>query len=279
MRRSGARPLLSYLNVGRIETYRDHWADKGAERERPDWQAGVTPTGEPVPAYWTDAWLEILRARLDRILDAGFDGVMLDDVLRYYELSTGVIPWTPFPDGPPVPSGASAHARAMMALVQELRRHADARRCGAILVVNNGVYIGRDAGPRPGADPDRPFDAYKSAIDGILVESMLTPEPQKAALAVLSEDYVASGLPVLNVEFASLSPALHPAEMRTLVANRTALTGAVDYVAETQAFDRLTAPLLPGQALPMRLSVRDGGLERGVGRQFAQQHRPAGSTP
>lgn len=280
MRRNGARPVLAYLNVGRIEIYRDYWNDRGAEDERPDWQAGVTAAGEPVPAYWSDAWLEVLRTRLDRFLDLGFDGVILDDVLRYFELSTGTVSWTPFPDGPAVPSGAQAHARAMMALVKTLRHHADARRCGTILIVNNGAFIGRDAGPDPGAHPLQTFDTYRNAIDGILVESLFTPEPQAAAVAVLAEDYVSVGTPVLDVEFASLSPDLGPAEFRGLVARRTAALGAVGYIAETQAFDHLAPPINRSVGAVLKRSpLRELGAERRSGRQLAQQERPARGAP
>jgi cysteinyl-tRNA synthetase, unknown class len=74
--------VLAYLAVGEAEDYRDYW--------RPEWSK--TPpefitkpvddqfAGNYRVKYWKEGWQEIILERLDRIAEAGFDGVFLDKV-------------------------------------------------------------------------------------------------------------------------------------------------------------------------------------------------------
>jgi cysteinyl-tRNA synthetase len=60
------------------------------EEENPDWP------GNYKVRYWMEEWQRILMGRddscLDRIMDAGFDGVYLDiiDAFWYFEAKAGV---------------------------------------------------------------------------------------------------------------------------------------------------------------------------------------------
>jgi cysteinyl-tRNA synthetase len=79
------RLILAYLSIGEAEQYRyyrqDAWLrepPKWLDPENPDWP------GNFMVRYWDSDWQVLLfgdrRAYLDRILDAGFDGVYLDRV-------------------------------------------------------------------------------------------------------------------------------------------------------------------------------------------------------
>ncbi len=89
--RSGltGRKVLSYLSIGEAEDYRFYWQESWKtsppswlDEENPDWR------GNYKVKYWDDSWQDIIKQYLDRIIDAGFDGVYLDiiDAYEYYTI-------------------------------------------------------------------------------------------------------------------------------------------------------------------------------------------------
>ena len=88
----GRRIVLAYLSIGEAEEYRFYWKAEFA-KVRPAWHAARNnhwPDNHRV-RFWMDAWKEIIVRRsgsyLDRIQDAGFDGVYLDRVDVYASLA------------------------------------------------------------------------------------------------------------------------------------------------------------------------------------------------
>lgn len=88
----GRRPVVAYLSIGEAEDYRYYWQPEWAVsppawlgEENPDWP------GNYKVDYWHPGWQSVIRggagSYLQRILDAGFDGVYLDliDAFEYYE--------------------------------------------------------------------------------------------------------------------------------------------------------------------------------------------------
>lgn len=84
----GEKLVVSYLAVGQAEEYRYYWQD--------DWAVGnpsyiVYPDlywpGDYYVRYWTPEWRKILmgtaESRVDRIIEAGFDGIYLDTIDGY----------------------------------------------------------------------------------------------------------------------------------------------------------------------------------------------------
>lgn len=88
----GSRLVISYMSIGEAENYRYYWQTAWSsnmpdwiEAENPDWE------GNYKVRYWETDWQNIIfgssEAYLDKIIDAGFDGVYLDiiDAFEYFE--------------------------------------------------------------------------------------------------------------------------------------------------------------------------------------------------
>lgn len=141
---NGRRRLcLAYLNVGQAEDYRSYWGSRwraptAERRGDPAFLVTVDPDGWvgnfPV-AYWDPAWRALLwghaDAPLDRILEAGFDGVYLDWVLGFAE--------------PAVVDAAAAAGvdpvDAMAQLLADLAAYARRRTPEFVLVAQNAVDL------------------------------------------------------------------------------------------------------------------------------------------
>ncbi len=80
------RLLLAYLSIGEAEDYRGYWKP-GWEPGSPLWLAEVNPDwpGNYPVQFWHPEWQAIVFEELDRIVEAGFDGVYLDRI-DVYEL-------------------------------------------------------------------------------------------------------------------------------------------------------------------------------------------------
>ncbi|TND08060.1 MAG: glycoside hydrolase [Bacteroidetes bacterium] len=88
----GTRKIICYMSIGEAENYRYYWKDYWNSRppsfilsENPSW------TGNYKVKYWDEKWQGIIfkdnHSYLNRILDAGFDGVYLDivDGFEFFE--------------------------------------------------------------------------------------------------------------------------------------------------------------------------------------------------
>ncbi len=89
---SGAKRLvLAYMSIGEAEDYRYYW-QKDWRSSPPAWLGKQNPNwpGNYLVKYWDPAWQNIIIGQADsylnRIIDAGFDGVYLDliDAYEYY---------------------------------------------------------------------------------------------------------------------------------------------------------------------------------------------------
>jgi len=249
--RDGKRPVLGYLNVSEIETYRDYWIDLGPSDESgepqplPPWHGPHTGHGDHLSAYWTQEWKDILLARVDRLMGAGASGLFLDDVLHYYSHALDeTIRW-PEGERPAGPSDASGFALEMMRLVEALAERARRWDCDALIIVNNGVFIGRDAAGASGAPESRAaFASYLDAIDAIMVENLSAPDMHPHTLEALQEDFQANGASVLALDIATQFPGVEPEQLRRMVADEAARTGIFPYVALDSTYSQLTPPII-----------------------------------
>jgi cysteinyl-tRNA synthetase len=123
------RIVLGYLCVGEVDTKRWYWP-AAWRRNAPDWVGPENPAwpGSRSVQYWNDEWQELVFARdgsmLDRIMDAGFDGVFLDRVDGYGDWGT-----------------KPATLDAMAALVVGIAQRARRRDPGFIVMMQNAEHI------------------------------------------------------------------------------------------------------------------------------------------
>lgn len=88
----GSRLIVSYMSIGEAEDYRYYWDESWTvgspswlKEENPEWE------GNYKVEYWDTNWQAIIlgseNAYLDKIIDAGFDGVYLDiiEAFEYFE--------------------------------------------------------------------------------------------------------------------------------------------------------------------------------------------------
>ncbi len=86
------KTVLAYMSIGEAEDYRWYWKkewdaknDGKPDRAAPKWLGPVDPDwpGNYKVKYWDPAWQGIVKQYLDRVIDAGFDGVYLDIIDAY----------------------------------------------------------------------------------------------------------------------------------------------------------------------------------------------------
>ena len=170
------RIVLAYMSIGEAERYRYYWRPAWVSNDaiRPTWLARENKDwkGNYLVRYWEPGWqriifdpapslLENLRQAwfgaqhtyLDKLLQAGFDGVYLDRVDAFGEWEKSR-------------PGAEAD---MSAFVRAVSAYAKARKPGFLIVPQNGEELA--------AKKD-----YRQAIDGIAKEDLLFgAETQEAA--------------------------------------------------------------------------------------------------
>ena len=197
------RIVLCYLSIGEAESYRSYWRDgwsanppawlgpenakwKGNYAVRfwePDWQRLIVadPPAASLPGRLMAALFPAPYAYLDTIIEAGFDGVMLDRVDAYEKVLD-----------------ARPAARAeMMAFVARISAAAKRRRPGFLVVPQNAEELSADA-------------AYRNTIDAMVKEDLIfgeggdgvanDPAETRSMIAML-EAAKAAGLPVFTVEY------------------------------------------------------------------------------
>lgn len=152
------RFVISYISVGEAENYRYYWGDRTwtdarnrtplVEKENPEWP------GNLAVRYWEQEWQNLILADADsyinRIMDAGFDGIYLDkiDNLDLYKGKT--------------PPGTQSDD-LMIEFVRRISMIAKARNPNFLIIAQNAEGLLDD-------------DDYRSFIDGIGKESVLFSE-------------------------------------------------------------------------------------------------------
>jgi cysteinyl-tRNA synthetase len=200
-RGGGSRLVVAYLSVGEAESYRFYW--------RPDWNRHPPPFLGPVNPnwpgnykvrYWMEAWQKILfgvpvgenQSYLDRVLDAGFDGVYVDiiDAFEFFG-----------PDGrrerSTAPRDMARLVRALADYARQERKHAD-----WLVIPQNGSRLIVEL-------DELEAESYLAAIDAIGAEDtffcgdLAEDNPLHVQQDVLNhlKRFQAAGKPVLAVEY------------------------------------------------------------------------------
>ncbi|WP_069471148.1 MJ1477/TM1410 family putative glycoside hydrolase [Candidatus Marithrix sp. Canyon 246] len=168
--------VLAYLSIGEAEEYRyyfdNQWVAKNAKSttsqpttKAPCW-LGLTNEewhGNYKTQYWSETWQQILIGYLDKVIDAGYDGVYLDITDAYYY-------WSNPNNGEKLDNGQNLVldmfriAQRMINLVKRIAYHA------RVVRGKTNFYIF----PQNGA-PILEFDtdnSYLETISGIGVEDL-----------------------------------------------------------------------------------------------------------
>ncbi len=150
----GDKLVVAYMSIGQAATFQYYWEpDWSMTGERPEWAdlPDGTWAGDVWVHYWDPRWQEIIvggeDSYLDRIIDMGFDGVLLDrvDAATYYE-----------------ESGRETAYAEMIDFVMTIAEHARERSPGFGVFTINGEDI-------PFHKPD---SGYLETVTGILVEDL-----------------------------------------------------------------------------------------------------------
>ncbi|MDM7925811.1 MAG: endo alpha-1,4 polygalactosaminidase [bacterium] len=138
---AGPSIVLAYLSIGEAEDYRFYWQagwtpgnPSWLGRENPDWE------GNYRVAYWDSGWRDIVLRYLEKIQDAGFDGVYCDLVDQYEYF---------------MERGRSTAAEEMADLVAAIREAGRIRDPDFLVFVQNASEL-------PGLVP-----SYLETVDGI----------------------------------------------------------------------------------------------------------------
>lgn len=206
LRRRDAGPrriVLAYLSIGEAENYRHYWhpswttsppAWLGRENQawkgnfavrywHPEWQSLIVARDPTMLSRLLDRLLPERKPFIDRILEAGFDGVYLDRVDAFDD-------WA-------AERGEERAEADMAAFVRDIASYARSRRPGFLIVPQNGEELIA----KPG---------YVDLIDAVAKEDLLfgiggdgtANEPDTvAATAVHLDRALAKGKPVLVVEY------------------------------------------------------------------------------
>lgn len=173
------RIVLAYFSIGEAESYRYYWNPAWAttppgwlKRENPHWK------GNFLVDYADPRWKRIVFDYLDRIAEAGFDGVYLDKIDSFLDLKVR---------GP----------GPMQRFVTEIAKRGRQARPGFLVIAQNAEGLLAQA-------------AYRAVIDGLGREDLFwnqdgrgkpTPEKSKAWAMGLLDKLVADGKPVFTVDY------------------------------------------------------------------------------
>lgn len=152
------RFVIAYISIGEAENYRYYWGDRNwgdarnrtplIEKENPEWPGNLSVK------YWEPEWQNVILndadSYINRIMDAGFDGIYLDkiDISDDYAGKT--------------PAGTVA-SDLMIQFVRKISTVTKQRNKNFLTIAQNAEGLLDD-------------DGYRAAVDGIGKESVLYSE-------------------------------------------------------------------------------------------------------
>ena len=166
----GNKKLIAYMSIGEAEVGRFYWELAWTKRKKemrnaPAWLHAPSVwgwEGNWIVNFWDAAWQNIIvdapGSYLNRIIDAGFDGVFLDvvDVAGYWEEEV---------------RGPVRHRHAledMVAFVTKISRHARIKRGQSnFLVIPNGTLLLKS-------------EPYRSVISAVVIEDVIYDQAAQA---------------------------------------------------------------------------------------------------
>lgn len=237
--------IVAYLSIGEAEDYRFYWDTPAFQAIADDVLASVNPEFDDnyKVKYWLESWQDVIFDYVDRIIDAGFNGLYLDiiDGFEYWEEEA--------------PNSGIDYRQDMADFVAAIRAYAQDR-LADLDPERNFVIIGQNG------EALLTNETYLAAIDGVGKEDLyfyydatdestfIQQSPEDVAYSFeLLQLAQSEGKPVFAVEY--LTPA-RQAEFVDELASIAATLGAEDiplYVAQTrdleEIFQQPQAVILP----------------------------------
>ncbi|WP_319778972.1 MJ1477/TM1410 family putative glycoside hydrolase [Maridesulfovibrio sp.] len=181
------KTVLCYFSIGEAEDYRFYWQKEWAENtprflgpENPDW------AGNYRVKYWREDWWEnALRPYLDRILEAGFDGVYMDIIDGY---------WFWHEQGMEVRDTADEMVKLIKRIADYCRQKAGKN---FIICPQNGMGVFKDCSAEY-------KDVYFKTVNMVGLESLLFnyySEADKNYRLQLAKQLAEAGKTILDVEY------------------------------------------------------------------------------
>lgn len=185
------KTVLCYFSIGEAEEYRFYWQKKWQDNppkflgpENPNWAKNYKVK------YWREDWWETgMRPYLDRILEAGFDGVYLDIVDAY---------WFWHEQGMEVQDTADEMVKLIKRIADYTRKKAGKN---FIICPQNGMGVFNDCSPEY-------KDVYLKTIDMVGLESLLFnthSKDDKNYRLNLAKELADAGKTILDVEYINAS--------------------------------------------------------------------------
>ncbi|MBZ0315958.1 MAG: endo alpha-1,4 polygalactosaminidase [Anaerolineae bacterium] len=210
----GPKLVVAYMSIGQAATFQYYWKPEWKEGNWPDWVGEADPTwaGDVWVNYWDAEWQAIILtgpdAYIDRIIDLGFDGVLLDrvDAATYFR-----------------EQGRTTAYQEMADFVLAIAEHARERSPDFGVFTINGEDIGLQ------------FPDYLETVTGILVEDLYYGYPRDHAASppewtaereAMLDQWVAAGKIVLTVDYTLIAEQIDDAY------TRSAARGYIPYCAE-----------------------------------------------
>ncbi len=142
--------ILAYFEIGAIEDYRPEWSKvpkdilMGSVDEWPS---------EQYVQYWDERWWPIIQVRIERALNAGFDGAYLDLITAYSEIPNSNL-------------SSEERAKRMVALLVRISKFAKSKNSDFKIVAQNCPELATWSHWEPYVNQE-----YLDAIDGLAIES------------------------------------------------------------------------------------------------------------
>jgi len=259
MRGTDNKLIISYMSIGEAESYRFYWntpefqniSERIIAEENPEWEENFKIR------YWDKDWQKIIFDYVDRIIEAGFDGLYLDIVDAYYY-------WEDRD-----PSGAIDYRKEMADFVAAIRTHIDdqlshvKREYPFYIIGQNGEELIAN-------------DVYLNAIDGIGREDVqfyydnTTPENFELLNASevnntisLLEQATAAGKKVFVVEYLDKVRQTEYNTTLDALTNRLWDKGIPVYIAENRSLDAVFKQPTTVQFTRLISGTNDGETLRG----------------
>lgn len=251
--KSNGKLAYGYLNVSKINTFNLHWDEvwldsSGTPHQDSPWLQAKDSAFENtwLVNFWEPQWQDILENRLSRLIEQGFDGVFLDDVLEYFSRRGSVT------------DDIYQAAREMRDLIVNLHSFAEQkiseinqvtgsdRDPNAFRFIANGApYLISDANNGTSEGYSSQDLAYFDSVDAVLAENYVSLSAVNSSyqtfIDFLKSEFLSRDVVVLSLDGDQVTEQQRIETMKSAIGH-----GFLPFATENQSYDTLSAPLTVG---------------------------------